>query len=273
MAHVYKCRLCDSEYRDQFFVTSIFSEEGRKREFAAKIFYTLWILIIEEENPLYICRSCIKSVEQLYSFIVICRSKNTKIMERLKIPDFHYHWTLRKNPGYLTKPISWFFNHLHGNDLYEATTQIMRNESLPMTKTSMEIVASVQLNVINNINNIGANAANNVNIVHNINAGNGTASQSSLNFTDIPSTSKSHHSVVSLRTKLCNVKNEQRIVIKFLVKSGEKLDEIFRKLQRVFGNDCLSKPRVYEWVARFALGREPTQDDARSGAPKIVHTR
>lgn len=72
---------------------------------------------------------------------------------------------------------------------------------------------------------------------------------------------------------MCNVKNEQRIVIKFLVKSGEKSAEIFRKLQHVFNIDCLSKPRVYEWAKRFASGRESTQDDARSGAPKIVHTR
>jgi len=72
---------------------------------------------------------------------------------------------------------------------------------------------------------------------------------------------------------MCDVKNEQQIVIKFLVKSGEKTAEIFRKLQRVFGNDCLSKPRVYEWASRFASGRESTQDDAKSGAPKIVHTR
>lgn len=72
---------------------------------------------------------------------------------------------------------------------------------------------------------------------------------------------------------MCDVKNEQRIVIKFLVKSGEKTAEIFRKLQCVFGNDCLSKSRVYEWASRFASGRESTQDDARLGAPKIVHTR
>ncbi|VVC29880.1 Winged helix-turn-helix DNA-binding domain [Cinara cedri] len=72
---------------------------------------------------------------------------------------------------------------------------------------------------------------------------------------------------------MCEVKNEQRIVIKFLVKSGEKPAEIFRKLQRVFGNDCLSNPRVYEWVTRFASDRETTQDDARSGAPKVVYTR
>ncbi|KAL5237407.1 hypothetical protein ACI65C_004817 [Semiaphis heraclei] len=72
---------------------------------------------------------------------------------------------------------------------------------------------------------------------------------------------------------MCDVKNNQRIVIKFLVKSGEKTAEIFRKLQRVFANDCLLKPRVYEWASRFASGRESTQDDARPGAPKIVHTR
>eukprot|EP00102_Acyrthosiphon_pisum_P015255 XP_008185723.1 PREDICTED: putative uncharacterized protein FLJ37770 [Acyrthosiphon pisum] len=48
---------------------------------------------------------------------------------------------------------------------------------------------------------------------------------------------------------------------------------ILLECERMFDNDCLSKPRVYEWASRFASGRESTQDDARSGAPKIVHTK
>lgn len=68
------------------------------------------------------------------------------------------------------------------------------------------------------------------------------------------------------------MKNEQRIVIKFLVNSGEKPAVILRKLPRVFGNDCLSQTRVHEWAVRFASGWESVQDDTKSGATKIVHT-
>lgn len=53
---------------------------------------------------------------------------------------------------------------------------------------------------------------------------------------------------------------KQRGVIQFLVKSSEKPSEIFRKLQVVYGDECLSKTRVFEWAKRLKEGRESVDD-------------
>lgn len=65
---------------------------------------------------------------------------------------------------------------------------------------------------------------------------------------------------------------KQRVVIQFLFKSGEKPSEILRKLQVVYGNECMSKTRVFEWAKRLKKGRESAEDDAREGASVISRT-
>lgn len=68
--------------------------------------------------------------------------------------------------------------------------------------------------------------------------------------------------------KMNDPKYKQRVVIQFLVKSGEKPSEILRKLELVYGRDeCMSKTRVFEWAKRFKEGRESLDDDPREGAP------
>lgn len=56
---------------------------------------------------MFVCRSCLKNVEQIYSFALICRLKNTKIMERSSIPQIDYNQILQRNLGCLTMPIAW----------------------------------------------------------------------------------------------------------------------------------------------------------------------
>ncbi|XP_015439553.1 PREDICTED: splicing factor 3A subunit 1-like [Dufourea novaeangliae] len=63
---------------------------------------------------------------------------------------------------------------------------------------------------------------------------------------------------------------EQRIVIKFLVKNGESSTEIYEKLSRVYGNNTMSKPRVFDWAKRFREGRESVEDAERSGRPSTT---
>ncbi len=65
---------------------------------------------------------------------------------------------------------------------------------------------------------------------------------------------------------------KQRIVIQFLVKSGVKPTEILQKLKAVYGDDCMSKTRVFEWARRFREGRESVEDDPREGAPVSSRT-
>ncbi len=40
-------------------------------------------------------------------------------------------------------------------------------------------------------------------------------------------------------------KSEQRVVIKFLIDSGEKLAKIFLKLKKVFCNECVLRASVF----------------------------
>lgn len=72
--------------------------------------------------------------------------------------------------------------------------------------------------------------------------------------------------------KMSDKKIDQRINIKFLAKLGLKPSEINKRMRVVYGDECLSQARVYEWVNRFKRGRESTDDDPRPGQPSITHT-
>lgn len=43
-------------------------------------------------------------------------------------------------------------------------------------------------------------------------------------------------------------------------------------LQKVYGDDCLSRTQVFEWFKRFKEGREDTSDDACTGRPLSAKT-
>jgi histone-lysine N-methyltransferase SETMAR len=62
-------------------------------------------------------------------------------------------------------------------------------------------------------------------------------------------------------------KIEQRINLKFLVKLNKTATESFRMLTEVYGEECMSRARVFEWHKRFCEGREDVEDDDRSGRP------
>nr|CAH7718403.1 unnamed protein product [Callosobruchus chinensis] len=63
------------------------------------------------------------------------------------------------------------------------------------------------------------------------------------------------------------LKIEQRINLKFLVKLGKSPSECFQLLKEVFGDNCMSRTRVFEWHKRFSEGREEVEDDERTGRP------
>ncbi|MGR0317612.1 hypothetical protein [Klebsiella pneumoniae] len=52
-----------------------------------------------------------------------------------------------------------------------------------------------------------------------------------------------------------NVKEEQRVCVKFCVKLGKMFTETFQMLQVAFGDECLSRSRCHEWYKRFKEGR------------------
>ncbi len=58
---------------------------------------------------------------------------------------------------------------------------------------------------------------------------------------------------------------EQRIVIKFLVKSGKTGAEIKPMLNNVYGKATNKKSAVYDWIQSFRDGQEGMNDDLRSG--------
>ncbi|MGR0295365.1 hypothetical protein ACUWCL_28355, partial [Klebsiella pneumoniae] len=64
-----------------------------------------------------------------------------------------------------------------------------------------------------------------------------------------------------------NVKEEQRVCVKFCVKLGKMFTETFQMLQVAFGDECLSRSRCHEWYKRFKEGRTSCEDDSRSGRP------
>ncbi|KAM6159067.1 protein GVQW3 [Rhynchocyon petersi] len=63
---------------------------------------------------------------------------------------------------------------------------------------------------------------------------------------------------------------EQRISIKFCVKLNKSASETHHLLKEAYGDEVMSRARVFDWHKRFKEGRENVRDDARSGRP-VTH--
>lgn len=72
--------------------------------------------------------------------------------------------------------------------------------------------------------------------------------------------------------KMSDEKYEQRVNVKFMFKLGKSATECYESLQTVYGSDCLSRARVFEWFKMFREGREDCKDDERPGRPRTSKT-
>ena len=64
----------------------------------------------------------------------------------------------------------------------------------------------------------------------------------------------------------------QRIIIKFLTAECVSPSEIFTRLQAQFGEDCLSKTRVYSWAKEFREGRDRVENQPHPRRPRTSVT-
>jgi transposase len=67
-------------------------------------------------------------------------------------------------------------------------------------------------------------------------------------------------------------KEEMRGVIRFLSAEGFKPVEIIRRMQPQYGDNCLSRSKVYEWIDHSKKGRTSVCDEERSGRPSASRT-
>jgi hypothetical protein len=65
-------------------------------------------------------------------------------------------------------------------------------------------------------------------------------------------------------------KEEMRAVIRFLFAEGVKPVQIIRRMQAQYGDNCLSRSKIYEWTDHFKKGR--TSDEERSERPSTSRT-
>jgi transposase len=61
-------------------------------------------------------------------------------------------------------------------------------------------------------------------------------------------------------------------VIRFLFAEGDKSVEIIRGMQAQYGENCLSRSKIYEWIDHFKKGRTSVCDEERSGRPSTSRT-
>jgi hypothetical protein len=59
-------------------------------------------------------------------------------------------------------------------------------------------------------------------------------------------------------------KEEMRGVIRFLFAEGVQPVEIVRRMQAQYGDNCLSRSKIYEWIYHFKDGRTSVCDEERS---------
>ena len=65
---------------------------------------------------------------------------------------------------------------------------------------------------------------------------------------------------------------QQRVCIRFCVKSGFNGAQTLEMLEKCFGNDTLTRSNVFRWYERFRNGCESVEDDERSGRPSTAQT-
>ena len=65
---------------------------------------------------------------------------------------------------------------------------------------------------------------------------------------------------------------EYRINLKFLVRLGKTPTEALKLLLEVYGDDTMSRTRLFEWHRRFKEEREEVEDDHRSGRSSTSRT-
>ncbi len=65
-------------------------------------------------------------------------------------------------------------------------------------------------------------------------------------------------------------KEEQRVIMKFLVKLEGGGGNILKKLHMIYEDGALKATVVYKWVARYE-GEESLKDKPRSGRPMLPH--
>jgi hypothetical protein len=61
-----------------------------------------------------------------------------------------------------------------------------------------------------------------------------------------------------------DVKEEQRVVIKFCCKVDFLATKTVELIQKTYGDEALSRTTIFEWHKRFQEGREPVKHDERS---------
>jgi transposase len=62
-------------------------------------------------------------------------------------------------------------------------------------------------------------------------------------------------------------KGEMRGVIRFLFAEGIKPVEIIRRMQAEYGDNCLSRSKIYKWIDHFKSVKSSISDEERSGRP------
>lgn len=65
----------------------------------------------------------------------------------------------------------------------------------------------------------------------------------------------------------------QRVIIKFLAREGVKPAEILRRLTVQFGNQTLSRPRVFAWHKKFMVGRKGVENKSHDRRPRTSITK
>jgi hypothetical protein len=63
-----------------------------------------------------------------------------------------------------------------------------------------------------------------------------------------------------------------RGIIPFLFAEGVKPVEIIRRMQAQYGDNCLSRSKIYEWIDYFQKGRTSIYDEDSSGRPSTSRT-
>jgi hypothetical protein len=76
---------------------------------------------------------------------------------------------------------------------------------------------------------------------------------------------------VEVPLSIC-INEEMRGMIRFLFAGAIKPVEIIRRMRAQYGDNCLSRSKIYEWIVHIQMGRTSVCDEERSGRPSTSKT-
>ncbi|XP_050436001.1 uncharacterized protein LOC126842852 [Adelges cooleyi] len=159
------CRVCGRGFLNPLDVVNIFCPEGKKDCIAAKIFYTLTIIVTEDDpTPKHICKICFGHIDFFTRFANTCRVTNISIVNNHLKNNVTYREEMTR---FLSVPVDnlCYKQNSDVKGIYDMFVKVMKSPSPVKDKQNAPVISQKlpikqnAHNIVNNNNNVNTKEA------------------------------------------------------------------------------------------------------------------